>query len=266
MTTPITSQETVDQDQVIHGLLADGRRRAYLREVDALASGSRGEKLEAATALLQYGEAALEPLCSALSDPDDRIKVAAARALAELGDSRAVPSLTAALRKGLSGGTARSHFLAAGRAVFWAIGATTVAGCVVTLLGVPLLYSLLGYPPCIITLNWLLARRARSRVHQVFTDVIVALAEAKPTPELRELLPDLRMLAVDRLQQEPEARQAFSGAAERIDLLTRDLRVLPIAATGPPLDTDALPRPAKASEPGAENLPVVGSDSRRVEP
>ena len=91
-------------------------------------------------------------------------------------------------------------------------------------------------------------------MHQAFTETIATLSEAAPTPELRELLPDLRILAADRLQQAPEARQAFTAAAERIDLLTRDLRVLPIAATGPASSPDALPRPAKAPDASAENL------------
>ncbi len=255
MTTPLKSQDALDQDQLIRDLLAAGRRQAYLREVDALTAGSRGEKRDAANALVQYGEAALEPLCGALMDPDNRVKVAAARALAELGDPRAIPALAAALREGLSGGTARSHILAAGKAVLRAYSVMVAGGVVSILLDMPLIQCLVLYPPFIVTWNWFVERRDRSLVNQAIVEATVALGEASPTPELRKLLPDLRTLALDRIQQEGTARQAFTKAADRIDTLTANLKSLPVVSEPPASEPSTLPVAVLGGPPKGTDLP-----------
>ncbi len=257
MTTTLKSQEAAERPQVLEGSPSGALERENLRDLDALKGGNRRERCEAAASLPQYGGEAFEPLCAVLADPDDHLKIAAANALAALGDPRAIPAITKALRDGLVGGNAREHMLNARFTLGLALGGTLL---LVILLDLPQpLFQVLAMQPLIWWSHWQRGRHARSRVHEVFADAIVTLGEVRPTLELRELLSDFRTLAADRLQQAPEARQAFTEAAERIDLLTRDLKVLPIAATGPPLDRDSLPRPAKAPASSAENLPVVES-------
>ncbi|HTE16881.1 MAG TPA: hypothetical protein VK689_00695, partial [Armatimonadota bacterium] len=100
-------------------------------------------------------------------------------------------------------------------------------------------------------------RRSQGRLCEAITQALVQIAERHPTPELREVLPDLQAVAADIIQQEQSTRQKSKAAAARIDALTEKLKSLPVPASTPAPDGTALPRPAAAPVPDAETLPRV---------
>jgi hypothetical protein len=100
-------------------------------------------------------------------------------------------------------------------------------------------------------------RREASRLCQIIADALVRIAERRPTPELRAVIPDLKAIAADVLQQEKQARAASRQAAQRIEDLTEQLKNLPLPAAAPAPDAATLPRAAAAPAPNVETLPRV---------
>jgi hypothetical protein len=76
-------------------------------------------------------------------------------------------------------------------------------------------------------------RRERSALHCAVVEALACIAERVPTAAARAVLPDLRLTAVDVLQQDARTRRYSRAAAERIEAATRDLRSLPLAGTAP---------------------------------
>jgi hypothetical protein len=75
------------------------------------------------------------------------------------------------------------------------------------------------------------------------------IAERSPTPELREVLPDLHEIAADPILQDQRSRATSRAAARKIEVLTAKLDALPVTASAPGLNPETLPREAVA--PGA---------------
>src|SRR5689334_9289947 len=75
------------------------------------------DRVEAARKLRDFGPAAIAPLCAALRDKEDQIRVAAAESLGVVGDERAVQPLVEALRDVLPGRSAARNRI--GRVLFW---------------------------------------------------------------------------------------------------------------------------------------------------
>lgn len=115
-----------DPHQALLVELASGDPHARLRALEALASRGVAEfahvvsaledpdahvRAQAATTLGGFGEVvAVEPLTQKLQDVDPLVRTAAALALAELGDPRAIPALNAAI-DALSDDSSRAEML-----------------------------------------------------------------------------------------------------------------------------------------------------------
>lgn len=207
----------------------------------ALQSDDAELRLAAAQELRDYGTPATLPLCGALVDVDETVRVVAAESLGVLGDSRAVGPLTAALRQSLVGGSGRKQLvggalLALGLLLlvggyFWGAfigrmgGGLMVLGCASS--------------------QWIQRlqrqRRARSQFCRAISEALVQIAEQHPTPELREVLPELKALAVDRFYQDRHAQRASLKAVQRIETLTHELKNLPISSSASTTNRAALP-------------------------
>lgn len=227
------------------------RRRADFEDLlFCLRKGATSTRLRAAKSLREYGSWAIESLCLVLQDKDLNVRAAAAESLGHIGDERAIQPLIEALRR---------CFL--GRSVYWQF--------IVGLLVMPLLIllivkgmaaagavALVGCfsQPFIIDYQ---ERREASKLCQIIVDALVRIAEHCPTPELRAVIPDLRAIAADVLQQEKQARAASRQAAQRIEDLTEQLKNLPLPAAAPAPDAATLPRAAAAPAPNVEALPRV---------
>jgi hypothetical protein len=211
-----------------------------------LRDSSPAGRIVAVRELASGGEQALGPLYAALEDRDASVRIAAAQALRDVGDLRAVEPLTRALRACV---VARSvhwqlfvgYVLAP--VVFivvflvWLLAAVASSGGGAS--GVVGLFKCLG--------DWYRDRRERGRPGAAIAEALAAMAERNPAPELRRLIPELQALSVDRLQQERGTRMLSARAARRIADLTEKLRHLPI--------------PAPATDPAS--LPLPGSRTRR---
>ncbi|NLB00561.1 MAG: HEAT repeat domain-containing protein [Methanomicrobiales archaeon] len=66
--------------------------------IRTLCDGSTADRMAAAGALAALGQAALPPLLSLLDDPDPRLRMWAAYTLGMIGDAGAVPALVQALK------------------------------------------------------------------------------------------------------------------------------------------------------------------------
>src|SRR5207302_1243878 len=76
-------------------------------------------------------------------------------------------------------------------------------------------------------------RRRHSKVCKAITEALTRIAERCPTPELRGVLPELKVVAADVLQQDATARVASRKAAARIQSLTERLKSLPVPTAAP---------------------------------
>lgn len=75
---------------------------------------------------------------------------------------------------------------------------------------------------------------------------LARIAERNPTPELTQVLPDLHEIAADPVLQDKRSRATSRAAARKIQTLTTKLDALPVTASAPALNPDALPREASA--------------------
>jgi HEAT repeat protein len=92
-------QLTQQSEEPSRVALSPAEARPELAELEkALRRGRRSDKVAAAGRLREWGPAAVPPLCEALRDRDLHIRVAAADALGEVGDERAIPALVRALK------------------------------------------------------------------------------------------------------------------------------------------------------------------------
>ncbi|MFN3648514.1 MAG: HEAT repeat domain-containing protein [Armatimonadota bacterium] len=189
-----------------------------------------------------------------LRDHDWRVRVAVVRALGEIGDERAVQPLCSALRESLVGGSVVLQAVTGGLMLI--LAAAVLSG---------LIYSTIvarigGLLPAI-WIGWAFhayfnRRRAQGELSRAVAEALVRIGERRPSPELRGVLRDLRLIAADRLQQEPATREALQEAARRIQELTDPFTSLPLPAE-PNSSADTLPRPGAVPAPAKQSLPRV---------
>lgn len=240
------------EDADVQVLAANGLGQLRSRPaVDALVETlpARNAALRAAAvkALGDIGEPRAEPaLRPLLADPDLTTRTEAAVALGKLGLEQSIPALMDAYRQCFLGQSARKQrwigvlvacaLLVLLALFIWGTAAARAGGaigCVNIFMQFPRIY--------------LQNRRAQSKVACAITEALVAIAERNPRPELHRLIPELRAVAVDRIQHEPSTRDASRLAADRIEALTAALHDMPIAAGAPSLSAaETLPRPAES--------------------
>lgn len=212
--------------------------------LEELAAALQGKEREAAVAaarkLPELGPAAIEPLLGALKSQDDEVVLAAAEALGEVGDERAVRPLLDTLRACYPGRSPRrQRIVGVLAAVLFPI--TIVLGIVVLIAsGGSGLGDLFGN--LVNTSTPDKPGRDVDRFGQLISTALGKIAERRPTPELRAALPHLREITADSLQQKKRTRALTRKTARRIDVLTRKLDQIPLAAAAPLPDPTALPR------------------------
>jgi hypothetical protein len=212
-----------------------------------------------ATALGQIGdESAQGVLVELLAHRDLTVRAAAATALGELGQDESIPPLMDAYRRcfvGRSALTQRYFGPLAVLAVVLGFG-LLLWGTMVAKVG-----GIMALSNCIFQLfmHYVGARRRRSMVACAVTEALVKIAERNPRPELHRLIPELRAVAGDRMQQERATRKASLLAAERIEALTAASQDLPLPSLPSRPDVASLPKPAEA--PPIE-VPLSGQRER----
>jgi len=228
-----------------------------------LREGATEQRRRAAQALRDYGAAAVEPLCLALRDKDVNVRIAAAESLGLVGDERAVQALMEALRECFVRRSAHWQMV---------VGVLAVLPPVILYVGCLLVGIALNFKHTVIA-AWVFSsifgvmfhairgyykhRRSLSKVCQSVVEALTRLAERNPTPELRAVLPDLKAIAADVLQQARQTRAASRQAARRIEALTEQLKSLPLPAAAPAPDAATLPRTTDAPAQETERLPRV---------
>ena len=226
--------------------------------VSRLRTGTAEEAVEAAAVLQGHGEGALAPLCEALASPYAEVRAAVADSLGQIGDERAIYPLTDALVAEHGGQSPRLYLWIGIAAV---VGVTMVIGSIVY--GLVVLKVGGGMMGAWVPLTQTLRKRRRralasARARVAIIRALTRIAERHTTPELMQLVPDLKAIAADSLRQQAETRAASREAADRIMTLTERLRALPVAVEQAPVGPDALPRPATSPEPDAAVLPRTG--------
>jgi HEAT repeat protein len=201
-----------------------------------------------------------ESLCGALSDKSSRVRLAAAEALGRIlkdsGDERAIEPLLKAIRSCFVKGSARWHlvmglmvtlsFLLVLAALVWGSIALNVAAIIQ---GISACLNYIGF--------YYEHRRTQSKICQQLLEALANVVERNPAPELRVLLPDLKAISADVIQQGSQTRALSRQAAQKIETLTEQLKNLPLPASAPAPDTKTLPRVADAPTPDVKTLPRV---------
>lgn len=183
---------------------------------------------------------ALAPLIRLLNDGEESVSIAAARSLGRLGDARAAPALTAALRRDRSPCAVAMRVLI----VCVAAGAAPLASL--------LLYRLVGAASLLVILpalliglaNFYCFQRESSRHSAALVTALSQIAAASPSRDMTPLLPHLERVARDRLWQTPRTRAASRTAMRSIGAFLEASRNLPSPAAPAPDGSD-LPRPAR---------------------
>jgi hypothetical protein len=211
---------------------------------ERLVTGSTVTKVEAIRQFAYYGELAVMPLCAALRDRAPDVHTAAAETLGEVGDERAIRPLADALQRCFDGGSAVRNVLLGIGAVFGMVVLLLLA--LVTTIMTTGGTALWEWGKVVAEL-WRSRRRRTERI-RILTEALARISERTGSPELRRVLPDLRIVALDVLSQGRQTRATSRAAVARIEALTSELRDLPLPATGEPLRTPTLPYPARPSE------------------
>lgn len=238
----------MDTGQTVLGLDEPRARKERLEalRVDLWSSGA-SLRARAAISLREFGSEAVEPLCTALSDRSQDVRVAAAESLGCIGDPAAVQPLMEALRATFVGHSARRQlmmgFLVAAAAVTLVLG--FIWGSIALKTGGMAYLFFQGFGR--VFKKYFEKRHSRSRECAAISDALGDIAERNPTPAMRAVLPELKLVAADVLQQAAATRAVSQDAARRIETLTEKLKDLPVpAAAGPAADQASLPRPAEA--------------------
>jgi len=204
-----------------------------------------------ATALGQIGdESAQGILVEILKHRDLTVRAAAANALGELGLDESIPPLMDAYQQCFVGRSALTQRYV-GPLVIVAVILMFVLllwGTMVVKAGGMMALANIGAQ---FSLRYFGGRRLRSKVACAITEALVKIAERNPRPELHRLVPELRAVARDRMQQEKETRNASLFAADRIEALTAASHALPVSSSTPEIDSHGLPLPAASSDPEA---------------
>jgi hypothetical protein len=175
----------------------------------------------------------------ALRDADLRVRAAAAASLGELEDARALRPLIDTLRDCFVGRAARPDFW------FGVFKAFTMF--------VALVVAVMTRGRARRQANEMLDQYADSRqrrndlIHSI-TTAIGRIGERHPSAELRGVLPDLKVVSQDIVQQRRGTRAMSRQTAARIEMLTGRLQDLPLPAVDLGAGGDSLPHPSV--EPG----------------
>lgn len=199
----------------------------------------------------------LNTLVEALESPQVEVRRAAAQALGDLGDTRAVQPLLAALRRCFRGGNARyQRYLGVAAVAVLVVLALGLVTGVVALKAFGAIGGMVNLGAAIVR-GYLKRSRANSPVVQAITGALARIAEQNPTPELSTAVADLQAVAADAVHQDRQTRATSREAAEKIEALTERIKNLPLIAAPPERGTADLPLPAQPAEPTAEELPRV---------
>lgn len=219
-----------------------------------LQSETKEERIAAAEVLGRWGgPRSVDPLCELLRDPDDEIRIAAAEALGSIGDQRAVQPLLAALRERCVGGSGRRQKRAGRMFVSGILG--IVVGQAVLCATQDLNFGAMCGGLVIPVISWFGCRAARGPLFRAITQALARIAEARPTLEVREVLPELDVLSTDRIQQDAATRRALAAGRARIETLTAHFKSLPLPSASPAPEAATLPVPAQDAAPKGDNLP-----------
>lgn len=254
MKAPVAKEPAVDQFRVRAAewreAMARGRKpgasttEARERWVCELGAPDAEVRLRAVSRSRSYGTEAVSALCTALQDPDLRVRTAAAELLGELGDECALRPLMEALRDSFEYRSARMSLLVGVGAVFGMVGLLLLALLAVLL--TKTVNPVTGWAEYVGQV-WK-HRNKHTDLVRAITDAIEQLGQRSRTPELRGVLPDLRVVATDVLRQSAGTRAASRQAIARIEALTATLRDLPVPAAARSGAAEALPVSAEAGE------------------
>ncbi len=210
--------------------------------------GNSGVRVRMIRRMGRLGVPAVGKLCWALRHHDPAVVTAAAQALGEIGDPRAVEPLVKTLRRNLLGGS--------GTRQLW-VGSLTWWCCLVC--SVWWGWTILsGGKGSLLTLGVMLASilasllrnhsERRSALRAACVEALGRIAEASSSLEVRSVLPDIRALARDTYIQKPGTHGTTLEALRRIEAATAVAHQLPLPAS-PQADTsDTLPLPARSAE------------------
>lgn len=185
------------------------------------------------------GSEGYQLLLEALRSDAFKVRVAAARALGEVGRADAIGPLTAAYHRCFTGRSVRLQRLVVPVILILIgalLGAIAWSGAHNRVAVIPL-FQVLAY-----LIGFLAIKRHRN-VPETFLSAVLKVAERTPDPGIKVLLPDLRAVASDRFQYGRAARMASLDAVERIESLTAAFHDLPVPATAPQQNADTLPVP-----------------------
>lgn len=202
-------------------------------------------KMEAARTLRHYGPSAVEPLCFALRDPDLRVRTAAAESLGELEDPRAIQPLVEALRALFARCSARWDFWVG---VAQVLGMLTALGLTLATFTAVRSRSLHQSPELLNEFED--GRQRRNDLLQAIATALGRIGERHPSAELCSILPDLKFVARDVIQQRKSTRAASREATVRIEALAAHLQELPVPVADGRAELVDLPGPAV--EPASE--------------
>ncbi|MCS6858960.1 MAG: HEAT repeat domain-containing protein [Abditibacteriales bacterium] len=203
---------------------------------------------------------AIEPLCAALSDKSGHVRLAAAEALGRIlkehGDASAIEPLLKGLRVCFVKGSARWHL------VMGLITTMALLLLLAGLIGGSVALKTVGMIQILINLfGWIRVyyehRRTQSKTCQQLLEALANVVERHPAPELRVLLPDLKAISADVIQQDSQTRAISRQAAQKIATLTEQLKNLPLPASAPAPEAATLPRVADATTIDVNTLPRV---------
>lgn len=215
----------------------------FERLTKELTSPDPDVRILAAQRLCQFGSPAVSPLCEALRDKDLRVRAATACALGELQEAQAIGPLAEALRNCFVGRSALRNLFAGCALLVGLIAAVVV---MIVTIDAMVLSTVIGSSD--LFFDGRKRRRERNELVQAITQALTRIAERHPSPELRNLLPDLKVVAVDVIQQGRQTRTASREAVTQIEALTSRLRDLPLPASGVSSPEGCLPHPAEAPE------------------
>jgi len=228
-----------------------GDARAVEPLIDSLRSVEWQVRAAAAKALGQLKDArAIEPLCNALLDKDFNVRAAAAEALGLIGDERALQPLLEAMRGCFVGRSSHTQLV---------VGLIVIPFIFIAIFaGASYLGAMGGLGGIMQAFFFYYSNRRRtSKLCGVIAQSLAQIAERAPAPELRAILPDLKVVAADVLQQDRQTRAMSRQVAQKIEALTEQLKNLPLPASAPAPDAATLPRAVDVTTPDVKTLPRV---------
>jgi hypothetical protein len=208
-------------------------------------------RVRAARYLHAFGERAVEPLCKALrNDESPAVRAAAAEALGLIGDERALQPLLEAMRGCFVGRSSHTQLV---------VGLIVIPFIFIAIFaGASYLGAVGGLGGIMQAFFFYYSNRRRtSKLCGVIAQSLAQIAERAPAPELRAILPDLKVVAADVLQQDRQTRAMSRQVAQKIEALTEQLKNLPLPASAPAPDAATLPRAVDVTTPDVKTLPRV---------